>query len=145
MCSQVGTRCRPPMPLMFGSTKRSESFHIGLVKSTMASSRPNTGLFSRWLGPQQSHSHSSSSGEHAQHVADGRVLHVQFRQALEGVLDGQRDEVDVGQLVGQHGDRAGQDADGVRLRRRAGRSGAGGRLLADALRSARAGSASGIW
>ncbi len=51
------------MPLMFGSTKRSESFHIGLMKSTMASSRPKIGLCSRWLGPQQSHSHSSSSGE----------------------------------------------------------------------------------
>ena len=51
------------MPLMFGSTKRSESFHIGLMKSTMASSRLKIGLFSRWLGPQHSHSHFSSSGE----------------------------------------------------------------------------------
>ena len=50
------------MPLRFGSTKRSESFHIGLVKSTTASSRPKTGLLSRWLGPQHFHSHSSSSG-----------------------------------------------------------------------------------
>jgi hypothetical protein len=54
---------RPPTPLRFGSTKRSEFFHIGLVKSTTASSRPNIGLFSRRPGPQQSQSHASSSGE----------------------------------------------------------------------------------
>ena len=100
------------MPLRFGSTKRSESFHMGLVKSIMASSRPKTGLFSRWLGPQHSHSHSSSSGSQAQHLAHGEVLQVQLRQPLEGVLDRQRDEVDVGQLVGQDGDGAGQHADG---------------------------------
>ncbi len=51
------------MPLRFGSTKRSESFHIGLVKSTTASSRPKTGLASWWLGPQHFRSHSSSSGK----------------------------------------------------------------------------------
>ena len=103
------------MPLRFGSTKRSESFHIGLVKSTIASSRPKTGLFSRWLGPQHFQSHSSSSGGDAQHLAHGEVLHVQLRQPLQGVLDRQRDEMDVGELVGQDGERAGQHADGVGL------------------------------
>ncbi len=53
----------PPTPHKFGSMKRSESFHIGLVNSTTASSRPSTGFNSRWPGPQASHSHFSSGGE----------------------------------------------------------------------------------
>ncbi len=63
MASAVGTRCSPPIPLRFGSTKRSVSFHMGLVKSIMASSRPNTGLFSRCPGPQHFHTQSSSPGD----------------------------------------------------------------------------------
>ena len=37
--------------------------HIGLMKSTMASSRLKIGLFSIWLGPQHSHSQASSSAD----------------------------------------------------------------------------------
>ena len=72
--SQVGTMCRPPMPIRLGSTKRSESFHIGLVKSTRASSRPNTGLCSSWLGPQHSRSHRSSGVGQAEDLAHGEVV-----------------------------------------------------------------------
>ena len=113
MRSQVGTRCKPPMPLRLGSTKRSESFHIGLVKSTMASSRPKIGLFSPLARPPAVPEPFFLLRRDAQHVADGEVLHVQLGQPLEGVLDRQRDEMDVGELVGQHGHRAGQDADRV--------------------------------
>ena len=120
------------MPLRFGSTNCSESFHIGLVKSTMASSRPKIGLFSRWLGPQHFHSHSSSSGREAQHLADREILQVQLRQPLEGVVDRQRDEMDVGELVGQRGERAGQDVDGVQLAVAQVDQVAADRLLADA-------------
>src|SRR3972149_6416749 len=64
-CSQLGTRWMPPTPERFGSTKLSESFHIG--------------------------------------------------QALEGVDDGEGDDVEVGGLVGHDGQGAQEDVDGFLL------------------------------
>jgi hypothetical protein len=49
----------------------------------------------------------------AEQFAHGEVLLVNVRQALEGVEDGERDGMDVGQLVRADGDGAGEDADGL--------------------------------
>ena len=133
ICSQVGTRCRPPMPLRFGSTNLSESFHIGLVKSTMASSRPKIGLFSRWLGPQHFHSHSSSPGVKAKRLAGGEVLQVHIRQPFEGVVDRLRHVMDVRELIGHRGERARQNVNGVEPAVAQVNQMAAGGLLADAI------------
>src|SRR5207237_1251248 len=51
----------------------------------------------------------------AQHVADGEILQVHFRQPFESVLNRLRYEVDVRQLVGQHGNGTRQHPDGIEL------------------------------
>ena len=100
--------CTPPMPVRFGSTKRSVSFHIGLVKSTTASSRPKIGLCASWLGPQHSRSQRSSASGRRRISRTVRILEVERRQALERALHGERDAMHVGELVGKHRERGGR-------------------------------------
>jgi len=50
-----------------------------------------------------------------QQVANGEVLHIQFRQTLEGIQDRQRNRMHVCQLAGKDRDRAGHDSYGVPL------------------------------
>ncbi len=52
----------PPTPTRLGSTKDSVSFQVGLVKSAIASSRPNTQWPLRCAGVHKSRSQASSSG-----------------------------------------------------------------------------------
>ena len=110
-CSAAGPRWMPPTPQRFGSMNRSESFHIGLVNSTTASSRPSTGLHSRWAGPQPSHSHFSSTGERGTIERTWKSCRYKSGRRFRRVDDRQRDIVEIGQLVGHDADRPQHDAD----------------------------------
>jgi hypothetical protein len=106
---------RPPIPLRLGSTNWSESFHIGLVKSTTASSLPKSGLCSSLLVPQHSRSQRSSASGRRRISATAGPWRYNSGKPLEGVLNPEGDVVDVGQLVRQHGNGTGKNPDRLEL------------------------------
>ena len=77
--------------------------------------RPKTELCSSWLVPQHSTSQRSSRLGQPKNLPHVRVVQIEPRQALEGVLDGQGDVVDVGYLVGQDCERQGKYPDWLDL------------------------------
>jgi hypothetical protein len=84
---------------------------MGLVKSTTA----EDGVVLAEGGSPAVEQPPLFVGREPQHFADGDVRQVQLRQPLEGVVEGEGDEMEVGELVGEDGERAGHDVDRLRL------------------------------
>ena len=53
------------------------------------------------------------AGREGQELPHVRIGEVQLREALEGAVQGEHDGADVGELVGQGGDRRREEADGL--------------------------------
>ncbi len=76
-----------------------------------ASSRPKTGLLSRWAGPAVPEPLILFRRE-TQHLAQSKILQIKLGQPLEGILNRLRNPMDVSTLLGHERKRIGEHAHG---------------------------------